>query len=115
MNREKIDHNQPLMALNSLEQIMSWLKNIQISMKVFGGFGVVLALLLVSSGVAYFSLIKAGENFNRYRGLALQTNASGRVQANLLEARLQARNFILTASRKTIRRVRDTRPERPLR
>lgn len=107
MNREKIDHNQPLMALNSLEQIMSWLKNIQISMKVFGGFGVVLALLLVSSGVAYFSLLETGKNFNRYRGLALQTNASGRVQANLLEARLQAKNFILAASPKTIRKVRD--------
>ena len=85
---------------------MSWLKNIKISAKIFGGFGVLMALILVVSGAAYYSLVKSGGNFNRYRNLALQTDASGRVQANMLEARLQARNFIITASQKNIRHVR---------
>ena len=85
---------------------MSWLKNIKISAKIFGGFGVVIVLILVISAGAVFSLVQSGENFNRFRGLALQTDSSGRVQANLLEARLQAKNFIISASRKNIQRVR---------
>ena len=94
------------MTPNRLEPIMSWLKNIKISAKIFGGFGVLMALILVVSGAAYYSLVKSGGNFNRYRGLALQTDASGRVQANMLEARLHARNFIITASQKYAQNVR---------
>jgi len=87
-------------------KIMSWLKNIKISSKIFGGFGVLMALILVVSGAAYYSVVKGGGNLNRYRSLAQQTDASGRVQANMLEARLQARNFIITASQKNAQNVR---------
>ncbi|MDH3582224.1 MAG: hypothetical protein OEM91_16570, partial [Hyphomicrobiales bacterium] len=54
----------------------------------------------------YFSLSSTGDNFSRYRGLALQINGSGRVQANLLEARLQAKNFIISASQENIDKVK---------
>ncbi|MGI9384920.1 MAG: methyl-accepting chemotaxis protein [Methyloligellaceae bacterium] len=85
---------------------MSKLQNIKISMKIFGGFGIILTLLLIISGVGFFGLFQSSDNFSRYRSLALQTNASGRVQANLLEARLQAKNFIISASEENIEKVK---------
>ena len=85
---------------------MSKLQNMKISSKIFGGFGVVLALLLIISGVGIYGLFQSGENFGRYRSLALQTNASGRVQANLLEARLQAKNYVIQASQQNIDNVK---------
>ncbi len=80
--------------------------NIKISMKVFGGFGIILTLLLLISGFSYFALEKSRLGFSEYRSLALQTNSSGRVQANLLEARLQAKNFIINASEENIKNVK---------
>jgi len=82
------------------------LDNIKISHKIFGGFGVVLILLVAISAFAYFALEKSKYGFSQYRSLALQTNASGRVQANLLEARLQAKNFIIDASPENIEKVK---------
>lgn len=86
---------------------MSWLQNIKISKKVFGGFGVVLALLLLISTVAFVNMYMTEDNLTRYRSLALQTNGSGRVQANLLEARLQAKNYIISASQENIDKVKE--------
>ncbi|PKR55325.1 methyl-accepting chemotaxis protein [Thalassospira marina] len=77
------------------------LKNVSIAKKIFGGFGVILALLLVIAVVGGMSLRSADQNFKDYRNLALQTNLAGRVQANLLEARLGAKDFLLTKAEKS--------------
>ncbi|WP_245835464.1 methyl-accepting chemotaxis protein [Thalassospira mesophila] len=77
------------------------LKNISISKKIFGGFGLIVALLLVITVVSGLSLRAADDNFKSYRQLALQTNLAGRVQANLLETRLAAKDFLLTMSEKS--------------
>ncbi|MBF0334685.1 MAG: Tar ligand binding domain-containing protein, partial [Alphaproteobacteria bacterium] len=74
---------------------MKALANIRVATKVYGGFGTVLALLVVVAVVAFFGLNGANDNFGDYRGLARQTNAAGRVQANMLETRLQVKNFII--------------------
>ena len=71
------------------------LSNIRIGWKVSGGFGVVLALLLILAAVTYFSLTSARESFTEYRSLARQTNEIGRVQANMLMARLAVKDYIL--------------------
>jgi signal transduction histidine kinase/DNA-binding response OmpR family regulator/CHASE3 domain sensor protein len=85
---------------------MKLLKKINISTKVFVGFGIVLALLLLISVVGTFSLISADRHFKNYRALARQTNADGRVQANMLMTRLLAKDFVITASRDNIDGVR---------
>jgi signal transduction histidine kinase/DNA-binding response OmpR family regulator len=53
-----------------------------------------------------FSLMGADKNFKTYRTLARQTNADGRVQANMLMTRLLAKDFVITASRDNIEGVR---------
>lgn len=84
---------------------MGFLKNIKISTKIFGGFGIVLALLVIVGSVGGLGISGAAEDFTRYRQIALQTNQAGRVQANLLEARLAVKNFIISPSEESIQTV----------
>ncbi|WP_417794938.1 methyl-accepting chemotaxis protein [Terasakiella pusilla] len=86
---------------------MSFYDNLKISTKVFSGFFTVLVLLLVVASVGFVELSSIGDNFSRYRGLALQTNQSGRVQANLLETRLEVKNFLIQANDQSILNVEE--------
>ena len=85
---------------------MNFLKNIALSAKIFGGFGSVLALLVVVAGFAWFGLSGASSNFKEYRSLAIETNQAGRVQANLLLTRLNAKTYIKTPNASTIDAVK---------
>lgn len=58
------------------------------------GFGVVLTLILVIAVVASYRFYQSSNGFNTYRGLALTSVSTGRVQANILEARLSALKYI---------------------
>lgn len=58
------------------------------------GFGVILGLILVISVVASLRFFQSSDGFNTYRGLALTSVSTGRVQANILEARLAALKYI---------------------
>ena len=78
------------------------LKKISIPKKVFGGFGFVLILLLTISGIGASALINADDDFATYRQAARETALAGRVQANLLEARLAVKNFLASGSAKDI-------------
>ncbi|TVM30549.1 methyl-accepting chemotaxis protein [Oceanidesulfovibrio marinus] len=66
--------------------------------KLTAGFAVVLVLLLVISTVSFFALETANEGFTDYRTLARDTNLMGRAQANMLQTRMKAKDFILSAS-----------------
>ena len=81
------------------------LKRLSISQKVFGGFGVILVLLVVIGVVGSMNLDIGSKSFDQYRSIARQTTQAGRVQANLLEARLAAKNFMINASDEGIRIV----------
>jgi len=78
---------------------------INISTKVMTGFAVVVALLVVISAVSLIGLMGADTHFKDYRSLARQTNAKGRVQANMLMTRIYAKNFVINASEDNIEGV----------
>ena len=86
---------------------MGFLTNARISIKVFVGFGVILLLLLSIASFGVYSLIQADTIFKQYRALARQTNAEGRIQANMLMTRIYAKNFVIEASEENIQGVRD--------
>ncbi|WP_053005864.1 ATP-binding protein [Kiloniella spongiae] len=87
--------------------MLDFLKSVHITTKVFGGFGITLFLLLITGTISSINVNNDNINFKRYRSIALQTNQAGRVQANLLEARLAVKNFIIDASSKNATQVRE--------
>lgn len=77
-----------------------------ISTRVYAGFAAVIALLAIVAFIGIFAINSIGSGFKEYRSLALQTNQSGRVQANMLMARLFVKNYILHASDENIENVK---------
>ncbi len=86
---------------------MSYLKSVPIATKIFGGFGAMLALMLAIAAAGGWQLSDGDRNFKQYRRIALQTNQGGRVQANLLEARVAMKNFLLNSRPDEIKAVED--------
>ncbi|MEW7007721.1 HAMP domain-containing methyl-accepting chemotaxis protein [Lentilitoribacter sp. EG35] len=81
--------------------------NFNVGTKVALGSGVILVCLLFVATVAHFGLFNANTNFKDYRGLAVQTNQLGRIQASLLSARLYSKEFILKNTDKAAKNVSD--------
>jgi methyl-accepting chemotaxis protein len=69
------------------------LNNMKIGHKIFLGFGLVLLVLCGVAGTGVFSNINNKAMFAEYRASARQTNEAGRIQANMLEARLAFRKY----------------------
>ncbi|WP_027183126.1 methyl-accepting chemotaxis protein [Desulfovibrio inopinatus] len=74
------------------------MKDMPIGLKLSIGFGIVLLLLMVSGGVSYYSMAQNVQSFTQYRVLARETNLMGQVQANLLMARLNVKNYLITST-----------------
>ncbi|KIL99466.1 Methyl-accepting chemotaxis protein [Paramagnetospirillum magnetotacticum MS-1] len=83
------------------------LSDIRISAKVNFGFGAVLALLGLVGIMGYNSLGTADDNFQTYRGIARETNSIGRIQANVLKIRLDAKDFLINADEHDITNLKD--------
>lgn len=81
------------------------LKNLPVTLKIFGGFGIIMLLLVVTGATGALNLSSGNDQFKRYRSIALQSNQAGRVQANLLETRLAVKNFIINGSEEAIATV----------
>ena len=84
---------------------MRFLNRLNISTQVFSGFAVLLLLLLAIAIMSLSALFQADSNFKSYRSLARQTNAEGRVQANMLMTRLYAKDFIISSDAKDIEMI----------
>ena len=70
------------------------LNDVRIGKKLGIGFGAATALLVLVSAVATIGLMTAAGGFDRYRETARDAVLLGRVQANLLEARLAVRKYM---------------------
>tara|TARA_R110001592_G_scaffold259147_1_gene523085 strand:- start:5591 stop:7603 length:2013 start_codon:yes stop_codon:yes gene_type:complete len=86
---------------------MNALNNVRILTKVSLGFGVVLALLVVTGLTGGVNLKNGDANFARYRIIASETNQAARVQASLLETQLEIRKFLKSATEETLETVKD--------
>ncbi len=91
------------MAADSREEklklkVFKMIKKMTIGKKLVLGFALTLLLLVTVSFFSYTGLKKAAEGFGRYRHTALNTNLSGRVQANMLTARLKVKDYVKSGS-----------------
>ena len=71
------------------------------------GFGLVLVLLSAVGLIAFFSLEKGTEGFTEYRGMARDTNLSGRIQANMLMVRMNVKDFLISSSEKDLQQFNE--------
>jgi methyl-accepting chemotaxis protein len=77
-------------------------KNLKLVWKISLGFGLVLLMLILVAIVSYSGLQTANTGFSDYRGLARDTNLSGRLQANMLMVRMNVKDYLITHSEKDI-------------
>jgi len=71
------------------------LGTLTIGKKISLGFSSVLLLLVIVGVIAGFALRRSSEGFMSYRVMAGDSNLAGRFQANLLQARFDARGYLL--------------------
>ena len=74
------------------------LRNLALRNKMIIGFGSVIVLLMVVAFVSWNAINGSSEGFMQYRGLARDTNLSGRLQANMLMVRMNVKDFLITGS-----------------
>ena len=79
--------------------------NLNVGVKVGAGFALILVFLLAVSIVSSMGLSGANGNFGEYRQIARQSNQLGRIQANLLTARLGVKDYIITGTDKAAETV----------
>ena len=72
------------------------LQNLNIGSKIGISFGLVLLIMAVAALLALNGLQTGNQSFKAYRGLARQSILSGRVQANMLIASKDAKDFLKT-------------------
>jgi methyl-accepting chemotaxis protein len=82
------------------------MKNLKIGTRVGIGFGVVLALLAAMVLGGAITMVTIGDWFTEYRALARTSNELGRVQANLLSARIGVLKYIEESTRERADEVR---------
>lgn len=78
------------------------LNNMSVSRKIRVGLGSILALLLVVSAASLLEFNNAATGFTSYREMARDANLAGRLQANMLMARMAVKNFIIDGSDKAL-------------
>lgn len=77
------------------------LSNLRISTLLSGGFAIIVAILIFISTISLFGINSASSNFHEYRTLAKATNLAGRIQANLLDIRLDVLKFAKDSNTKS--------------
>ncbi|WP_419785854.1 HAMP domain-containing methyl-accepting chemotaxis protein [Pseudodesulfovibrio sp.] len=79
----------------------------KLATKLTSGFGSVLVLMLILAGISYWTISDSSSSFTLYRGMARETNLSGRLQANMLMLRMNMKDFIITGSDKDLNEFED--------
>jgi methyl-accepting chemotaxis protein len=85
---------------------MNVLNNLSVKTKIFGGFGIVLALAGVMGYFGFNGIVEGNRNFTDYRAIARDNNQAGRVQANLLSARVAVKNFLIKEDEASVREAK---------
>ncbi|MEZ6852908.1 methyl-accepting chemotaxis protein [Halodesulfovibrio aestuarii] len=73
---------------------MQFLKNLRVTVKIWGGFSLVLIAMTFLSTESIVNLQHNKDGFSSYRELALDTNLAGKLQANILLMNIAANEYI---------------------
>ncbi|TMN45358.1 methyl-accepting chemotaxis protein [Pseudoalteromonas sp. S2755] len=79
------------------------LTKLKLSQQLSVSFGIMIALMIMLSGVAYVGLSGGFSNFVEYRSLARASNLASSLEANLLSTRVNVLNFLKQQSQEDVR------------
>ncbi|WP_053005731.1 HAMP domain-containing methyl-accepting chemotaxis protein [Kiloniella spongiae] len=96
MTSDTIKNQETKVSLPLSSSPGNFFTNMKVGRKIGLGSALTLFLLAVVGFISYYGTSQAEKNFSEYRSYALQTNQMGRIQANLLTARLFAKDYIKT-------------------
>jgi methyl-accepting chemotaxis protein len=82
-------------------------QKLKLSTQLNVAFGAIISLLILLSVFSYIGLKDGYTNFVDYRGLARDTNLSGRVQANMLLVRLNALKYLDNDNAETLKKYEE--------
>ncbi len=85
--------------------MLTWFNNLKVSAKISLGSGLILVLLVAVAAMAYSGLTSANGEFATYRQVARQSNELGRVQANILSARVAVKSYFATGAEEELTKV----------
>jgi len=77
-------------------------KNLNLSRKIGLGFSLVILLILIVSAISFAGIKTASSGFSEYRNLARDSNLSGQLQSNMLMARMNVKDYLITHNEKDI-------------
>jgi methyl-accepting chemotaxis protein len=77
---------------------MQFFKNLRVTVKIWGGFSLVLVAMAFLSTESIVNLQNNKDGFSSYRALARDTNLAGRLQANILLMNIAANEYIKNSS-----------------
>ncbi len=75
--------------------------------KITGGFVLMIALLLLVSGVAVYFLNRASTDFVQYREWAVDSNMMNELQENMLMVRMNVKDFLIRGEQKEVEEVNE--------
>ncbi len=73
-----------------------------VKQKLQYGFGLIILLITLLSFISISSSLQTSSGFTNYREMARDSNLMGRVQANMLMVRMNAKDFFITGSHKDV-------------
>ncbi|MCG9757914.1 MULTISPECIES: HAMP domain-containing methyl-accepting chemotaxis protein [Pseudoalteromonas] len=79
------------------------LTKLKLGQQLSVSFGIMIALMIMLSGVAYVGLSGGFSNFVEYRSLARASNLASSLEANLLSTRVNVLNFLKQQSQEDVR------------
>ncbi len=90
---------------------MSFLTNLnsrlKIGIRIYVGFGIVLALLSALAAVGYFSLTGVSATFQQYASISGNTLSVAEADRDIVSLRRNLREYIRTSNKESIDRVRE--------
>jgi len=81
--------------------------NLRLGTKITLGFAVVILIFGIVTLIGWRGITSSSEGFTVYRSLARHSNLTGRLQANMLMARMNVKDFIISGSKKDIQQYRE--------
>src|SRR5690606_8650268 len=92
-------------TIATLRGPLNFFSNLKIAARLSLGTGIILMLLMVVAGAAFFGLNGAVTNFAEYRLLARQTASMALVRSDALTTRVYMKDFLLNGSEESMATV----------